>query len=220
MKKICSLALLLIVLITVIPSVSFSQQPAFKQFRKLSYPEKQWVFAHPFIAIKTWKLTRFVLQVTDSVRTSGLLDGDPDGGQVDAFRHAYWMAVLARNINHIKAYKLGVAHEKGNYLEYKNNKIEEKSVPDKISSDMDFWNNNKGLDIGRINKKASMYELKALVLETLLKGELKIIKKTLKGEFLDCEGHVINNESLKGLWINNKCLVPSNTRRLVVILND
>ena len=189
------------------------QKSPIKQLSKLTCPEKMWVLAHPFIASKAWKITRFVLQVTDSVRTSGLLDGDPDGGQVDAFRHAFWMAVLSHNIQLKKAYKLGVAHEKGNYLEYKNNKIEEKTSPDKISSDMDFWNNKKGLEIGIINKTVSYYELKALVLEALLKGELKIIRKTLKGNFLDCNGQLITTESLKGLWINNKCLVPSNTRR-------
>lgn len=195
-------------------TIVFSQKTsAWEQFGKLSCPEKKWVFAHPFIAAKTWKLTRFVLQVTDSVKTSGLLDGDPDGGQVDAFRHAYWMAFLSHHISLKKAYSLGVAHEKGNYLEYKNNKIEENVVPDKISSDMDFWNNKKGLDIGMIFKNAGFYELKALVLETLLKGELKIIRKSLKGNFLDYNGAVISSDSLKGKWINNKCLVPSNIPR-------
>jgi len=195
-------------------AVGYSQQKsALKQFKKLSCPEKKWVLAHPFIASKTWKLTRFVLEVTDSVRISGLLDGDPDGGQVDAFRHAYWMAFLSHYINRKKVYQLGVAHEKGNYLEYKNNIIEERTVPDKISSDMDFWNNNKGLDIGLINKNAGSYELKALVLELLLKGELKIILKNLRGDYLDCNGKIIDNDSLKGQWINTKCLVPSNNQR-------
>ena len=169
--------------------------------------------AHPFIAVKTWKITQFVLKVTDSVNVSGLLDGDPNGGQVDAFRHAYWMATLSHNICWKKAYKLGVAHEKGNYLQYKHNKKEDQAVPDKISSDMDFWNNNKGLLIGRGNKTAGTYELKALVLEAIMAGELIVIKKNRKGEFLDADGQIINPDSLKDLWINNKCLVPSNYKR-------
>jgi len=212
--KIIRLFLLSAVLVFfVTPRVHSQQVSPWKQFRKLSCPEKKWVVAHLFIASKTWKLTRFVLQVTDSIRTSGLLDGDPDGGQVDAFRHAYWMAYLSHHIGRKRAYTLGVAHEKGNYLEYKNNIVEEGNVPDKISSDMDFWNNNKGLDLGMIFKNAGSYELKALVLEILLKGELKIIRKTRKGEFLDCNGNIISSDSLKGQWINNKCLVPSNVQR-------
>jgi len=212
--KIFRLILFFSTLVFFASNTVYSQKTSsWKQFGKLSCPEKKWVLAHPFIALKTWKLTRFVLQVTDSVKTSGLLDGDPDGGQVDAFRHAYWMAFLSHHISRKKAYLLGVAHEKGNYLEYKNNKIEERNVPDKISSDMDFWNNKKGLDIGMIFINAGFYELKALVLEALLKGELKIIRKNLKGDFLDCNGAVISSDSLNGKWINNKCLVPSNVPR-------
>ena len=53
-----------------------------------------------------------------------------------------------RTLNPHKAYRLGKAHEKGNYLDYKKHRLEEGSIPDKISSDMDLCNNLKGIEIG------------------------------------------------------------------------
>jgi len=44
-----------------------------------------------------------------------LLDGDASGGQVDAFRHAYWMARLHQEIGKRAAFSLGKSHEKENW---------------------------------------------------------------------------------------------------------
>lgn len=195
-------------------SVFAQKQSAFNQFKKLSRPEKIWVYSHPFVAKKTWHLTKVVMQLTDSVNKTDLFDNDPSGGQVDAFRHAFWMAYLSQEIYWKKVYKLGIAHEKGNYLEYKHNKIEDGIVPDKISSDMDFWNNNIGIRIGRANKRTNINELRNIIVSTLNNGELRIIKKNKSGEFLNCNNIVIQLDSLKGLWLNNKCLVESNYKRI------
>jgi hypothetical protein len=42
---------------------------------------------------------------------------------------------------------------------------------------------------------------------------MKIIKKDSKGNFLTCDGVLISEKSLKGKWVNNKCLVASNTKQ-------
>ena len=99
-------------------SVAISQN-RWKEFKKLSRPEKTWVVMHPFAALKAATISYNARKTADSLKTSAILDGDADGGQVDAFRHAYWMAMLCRDIGWRKAYRLGKAHEKGNYLDYK-----------------------------------------------------------------------------------------------------
>ncbi|MBK6839510.1 MAG: hypothetical protein IPG90_15685 [Bacteroidetes bacterium] len=61
---------------------------------------------------KTWKITEQARMETKSLLLDSRLDGDEDGGQLDAFRHAFWMASLSQKICWRKALKLGIAHEK------------------------------------------------------------------------------------------------------------
>ena len=111
---------------------------------KISCPEKRWAVFHPFIAKKSYNLTKETLQVTDSVKNSKILDGDINGGQVDAFKHAYWMALLSQNIKYKKALKLGKAHEKGNYKSFKKSLRKGfQTSQDQRSSEMDLWNNHR-----------------------------------------------------------------------------
>ncbi len=191
-----------------------------KEFRKLSRPEKCWVIKHPFIAKKAFLLTQSVRKATDSLKNTTILDGDANGGQVDAFRHSYWMALLSHKFNWRKAYHLGKAHEKGNYIDYKKQKYEEGSIPDKISSDMDICNNLTGIEISfkfkgyNLKFKEVKDSLQKVILKSILDGKMTIIKKDSKGRFLDEKGNIIDNDSIKHKWINNKCLVPSNFYRL------
>ena len=76
----------------------FAQKTPSKMFCKLSGPEKAWVIFHPFIAKKTWKITEQARMETKSLLLDPRLDGDEDGGQLDAFRHAFWMASLSQKI--------------------------------------------------------------------------------------------------------------------------
>ena len=187
---------------------------SFKQFWNVSRYEKCWAVKHIFVANKAWKITKYVRHVADSLAKSNVLDGDADGGQVDAFRHAFWMAMLSQNMKSKKALKLGIAHENGNYLDYKKHRKEEGSLPDKISSDMDLYNNNIGIDIAIVlknnNNTITVDSLKQIIINNILNGKMKVIKKNKKGEFLDADNNVIKAESLVGKWENNKVLVPSN----------
>src|SRR6185369_7369148 len=101
-----------------------------EEFHKLSCPEKRWVIFHLFIAKKTFRLTQLARATSKELAKSPSLDGDENGGQVDAFRHAYWMALLSQHICWRKARSLGKAHEKGNYREFKKGKTEEGLLPD------------------------------------------------------------------------------------------
>ncbi|MDF1673085.1 MAG: hypothetical protein P1U41_06245, partial [Vicingaceae bacterium] len=106
-------------------------QSKFKSFKKLSCPEKWWVIWHPFVAKKAFNVSQLARQKTDSIKQNKILKGNGSGGQVDAFRHTFWMAKLTNEIGWRRAEKLGKAHEKGNYKDYKKRRLEDGVVPDK-----------------------------------------------------------------------------------------
>ncbi len=183
-----------------------------KKFHELSRPEKWWVFFHPFIAKKSFRLTEDARSAAKEIVKNQLLDGDENGGQVDAFRHSYWMALLSQHICWRKARWLGNAHEKGNYLDFKKHRLEEGMLPDSVSGAMDLYNNKTGIEIGRANKKLPEEELKKVVRDSILVGKMKVIYKNGNNEPLDCDGKRIDPEKYKHEWDIPKCLLNSNYR--------
>ena len=99
---------------------------------------------HPFVAKRAYDCTKYVVAAVDSLKRAGTIGTDHNGGSLDAFRHAYWMANLSSAIGSRKALKLGKAHEKGNYLEYKRHRLEDSILPDSVSCAMDLANNRVG----------------------------------------------------------------------------
>lgn len=191
-------------------SFSTFAQSSLNQFFKLSPPKRNWVLLHPFKAKKSLEISKEVQKVSDSIKKTNLLDGDASGGQVDAFRHAYWMARLKEEIGESAARSLGKAHEKENYLTFKNNELEDGILPDKASSDMDLWNNEQGLKLVSTNSKTPRKGLIFRIINAILSGKMKVLKKDAKGNFLDCKGNkIIKNPNQKKL-INSKCLIASN----------
>ena len=180
-----------------------------QEYKKLSCPEKRWVFFHPFIAKKAFRITQQVREVARTATMNHFLDGDENGGQTDAFRHAFWMASLSQKISWRKARRLGIAHEKGNYKDYKKGKLEESVLADSVSSQMDLFNNEIGIQIGRQNKSVSDSMLISLVCDSLKAGNLKVIRKNKKGEPLDCDEKNINQSEYFQQWNIPKCLVKS-----------
>lgn len=199
-----------LIFICCIPLESVSQS-FFKKFRTLSCAEKTWVITHPFSALKALKCTKIALKVTGNVKNDTILDRDANGGQVDAFRHAYWIALLTQKIGIKKALSLGRAHEKGNYQQFKKNKKEDGSVPDFKASEMDLFNNSIGSKIGKNNINADTNQLKLLIINEIKQGNMLILLKNEKGEYLDSLGNVIPKEKLQAKWITPKHLVKSNT---------
>lgn len=182
-------------------------------FCKLSRPEKCWVIGHVFIAKETFQLSQVALKTAHQMEKSDTLDGDISGGQVDAFKHAYWMALLAQEINKNKALRLGKAHEKGNYLEFK--KAKKKGLNNShgaMASEMDLYNNQVGIEIGLQYSEANREELKLLIIEAVLAGKMMVIQKNEEGEFLDKNGEVIPTEKIIGIWETGKVLVKSDYR--------
>lgn len=191
-------------------SLTSNAQTNWQQFKKLDCPQKVWVIFHPFKAKKAFLISKEAQKVTDSIAKTPLLDGDKNGGQVDAFRHAYWMARLRQEIGKNAARKLGKAHERSNYQQYKKKQLEDGDVPDKISSEMDLFNNKIGLSYTEKNVPYPKNGLIYRIVNAILAGEFRVIKKDSKGNFLTCENEIIPRKNLKGKWENEKCLVPSN----------
>lgn len=197
-------------ILVIILTTSIYSQSSYKSFFELSGPKRTWVLFHPFKAKKSLEVSKEANKVADSIKKSNLLDGDASGGQVDAFRHAYWMARLRQEIGKSAARSLGKAHEKENYLTFKERKLEDGVLPDEISSKMDLYNNEQGLKLisrrSKVSKKGLIYR----IVNAIRIGKMKVIKKDANGLFLTCEGENISMKSLKGKWKNNKCLVNSN----------
>jgi hypothetical protein len=173
---------------------------------KVSGSEFAWAMAHPFIAIKAKKISKRVIYITDSLEAAGVLK-DRSGGQLDAFKHAFWMASLSQQIKKKKAYKLGLAHEKFNFRQAKKGK----GGGDKAASDMDLWNNRVGASLGFDNRQLSESALIELVINWVLQGKMRVIKKDAQGNSLDSNGQLIDKLTLK-TWVNKRCLVPSDYR--------
>ena len=195
-------------------AIDFSSAQAVRSFRKLSCPEKWWVVSHLFSARKAWRIAVEARKESSEMEKDTQLDHDPDGGQVDAFRHAYWMARMAQEMCWRKAYKLGKAHEKGNYRYFLNDRnIENDETNDSVASAMDLYNNGIGLQIGCENKSMTQEQLKQKIREEILAGSLKVVYKDTSGSSLDCAGKVIDPEILKGRWNTSRCLVSSEKKK-------
>ncbi|NEW80405.1 MAG: hypothetical protein GZ086_13485 [Gelidibacter sp.] len=190
-------------------SSQLSAQSNWKNFHKQSAPHKIWILFHPFKVKKASEISFEATRVSDSIAKTDLLDKDIAGGQVDAFRHAYWMARLNQKIGKCATLSLGKAHEKDNYITFKKNKSEDGILPDKASKEMDLFNNNVGLGFTKKGISADKNEIINQIIKTILKGNLKIIKKDSVGNYLTCEGALIPTEELLHSWKNNKCLIPS-----------
>ena len=186
-----------------------NSQRVWNQFWKLSFPEQRWVVFHPFAAKKAWRISEYVREVTDSVKKDTILIGDGNAGQVDAFRHTFWMALLVQEISWKKARRLGIVHEKGNKRDFKKKRLEDKQLPDSISCEMDLFNNSVGIRIGKTHRDTSGKALKNIVIRAVLEGECKIIKRDKNGNFLDGSGNALKPEEWQGKWGNMRCLVWS-----------
>lgn len=190
-------------------TISGQGDSPFREFMKLSRPEKVWAILHPFSAREALTISEEVLVTTDSLIEAGIIR-DRQGGTADAFKHAYWIALLTREIGARNAWWLGKAHERGNYLEYKKGLRKGKQdLPDRQSSEMDCWNNRIGLNTGIIYAVRSKKEIRRILLVKINMGQMRIIRKNRNMDYLNCSGEIIPGDSLKGKWNTAKCVVPS-----------
>jgi hypothetical protein len=211
MKQIVSsINYLCITVLLFLQSMGNAQQSNATSGLKISCPEKWWAVRHTFVAKKALTLTRNSFAVTDSLNRTPSPDRNLRGGQLDAFKHAYWMATLTQKMKWKKAKSLGLAHEKANYRSFI--RATEKGITDnhdQASMEMDLWNNEKGIAIG-LACRCCANELIQAVMDSIVNGGMKIIRVNLSGQFLDRDGNILPEANYKGKWINDKHLVPSN----------
>lgn len=181
-----------------------------QKIKDIHRPEKIWVILHPFSVLKSWKISKEARLIANSHINDPDFDGDYNGGQVDAFRHTLWMAMLTQKTSARTALKLGIAHEKGNKIDYDKRLLEEGKLPDSVACEMDLRNNSVGISIGKENKKMPAKELQKIVKQTVLEGKSWKINKNKDGQFLDKNDRLIPEEQYLGKWITPKVLVPSN----------
>lgn len=189
-------------------------QSAFRKFGKLTWPEKCWTAGHPFAALKVWKVSRDALAQTDSLFRTQTLAGPLNGGPVDAFRHAYWVSGLCQAIGPRKALGLARAHERGNYRNFLHGQQEEEYIPDRVCSEMDWWNNSRGMEIWASKPEATPKERLILVLQYYQEGMLKVIAQNGSGQFVGQNDEALPRDAWEGLWLNGRKLRNSRAEDL------
>lgn len=183
-----------------------------QQVKNIHISEVMWVIKHPFIAHRAYKITDTARKYANDAISDPSLDGDYNGGMVDAFRHTLWMTLLVQKISPKAALELGKAHEKGNYRDFKKKVVEEGKLPDSVSCEMDMRNNIVGIEIGQEYMGMDTETLIQVVKVAVREGRCWKIKKDSGGNFLDIDGNIIPDEEWEGKWINKKVIVPSDYR--------
>lgn len=181
----------------------------FQDFLALPKAEKKWVLRHPIAASRIPPVKTTVEQVIGKKYKNNELDASYSDGQLDALRHALWMALTARRIGVKKARSLGIAHEKGNKENALKKIKEDGSLADHASTAMDLRNNEAGLRIAQENPGISVKKLIKTIEQQIMAGKLWIVKQDEKGFYLSWEGRQLKENDYKGNWQSPRCIVPS-----------
>lgn len=179
-------------------------------YRRLSKAERHWVIGHLFVAKRAYRVSLEARDRATRLESDPRLDHDKDGGEVDAFRHAYWMARLTQAIGKKKALKLGEAHERGNYQDYLEGRVEETHLPDSMASVMDRWNNRLGASVGEGCMSFSQDQLQERIIDEILQGRARKLLKSESGDPLDCSGKRIDRT--QKAWRRETCLISTGRR--------
>jgi hypothetical protein len=196
--------ILIIIAITIAGKITlFAQRP-------LSVYEFRWACFHPFTALKIKKRLPAALAVYSEAKAARQPDSFANGGKLDAFRHVYAMAYLARDIRIKKLRKLGIAHEKGNKRQFKRHKLEDGERPDSLACEMDLKNNELGFLLGSTHKTITDAGLKTVIEEAIRDGKAWYLKRNAWAEYVDCDHKPLNMALYKEEWFVPKCLVRTN----------
>ena len=168
---------------------------------KITFREFIWAVSHPFIVKKVLTISKITLNITDSLESHNILS-DRSGGNLDAFKHSYWMAMLTKNIKSKKAKRLGIIHEKTNYQQF----IRGNNSQDSAASLMDLKNNEIGIYYGEKYRNKSNEELINALISAIKNGELYRLKKDEYGNYLDCNNTIIDLKKEKD-WDKRKCII-------------
>lgn len=200
---------LLIVSLLCLTSTALAQSKLSAFFR-LSGPEKTWTLLHPFKAGRAWNITRETSELVKTYQQLSVLDTFHHGGKIDAFRHTYWMARVCQTIGPKAALKLGKAHERGNYRQFRKGKGEDGTLQDSTACVMDLRNNEAGITLGNQHRTAALDSIAMLVIDLINAGNLTILKRNAEGQLVTCEGLIVKLPvGRKRAWALPYCLLRS-----------
>jgi hypothetical protein len=188
--------------------ITFQSLSGAAQTPSLSVYEKRWALRYPVAALRIKMISRQLLPLYQDTLAREQLDRYASGGQLDAFRHVFYMAAFAQKIDVSKLRELGQAHEKANYEQFKQGTQEEGEVPDSLDSVMDLANNELGFKIGTEHKKVSLPELQRFVIQAIREGKGLTLLRNTQGKYTDCKGREIPVHELRR-WNTPKCLCHS-----------
>lgn len=176
----------------------------------ISIYEFKWAVFHPFAALKIKHSLPGAMVIYKEVAQNKVLDTLANGGKLDAFRHTYAMAFLARRISVKKLRKLGIAHEKGNKKQFLKHQTEDGERPDSLACEMDLRNNELGLLLGSGNKGLNDAELKLLVITAIKEGKAWYLKRNGRFKYVNCSNEALKIEFYSQKWYVPKCLIKTN----------
>jgi hypothetical protein len=189
-------------------SLALNATPRVKAWKELSRPEKMWTLFHPHKAKIVYRCAQRARFVTDSLEKAGALT-DSNGGQLDAFRHAYWCGLMMQYLPERVVRRVGENHERGNYIDFRKGKLEEGERSDSIASVMDLRNNEAGISIALSEAERKNVSLIQIVINNIWNGKLCILKKDAEGNYLDKDDKLITLNEYKNKWYIPKCIVSS-----------
>lgn len=180
------------------------------QKKGLFDPVALWGISHPFAAVKIQKINRQCLSIYHQKELKTRLDSFSSGGQLDAFRHVFFMAAFHQKVKAKKLRKLGRAHENKNYRQFLKGETPGEWQHDSLSMVMDLHNNEVAFGLKTDTHSVSLEELKEKVIQSLLSGKALIMKRNRKGQLLKCDNSLLRPEDYGKVWYIPKCLVSSN----------
>jgi len=190
-------------------SMIFFQTFVFSQ-KRISKYEVLWAFKYPIAACKIKKQWPMVIRQYQLVKQSKVLDTLENGGKMDAFRHVYFMAYLINYVKEEKLRKLGIAHEKGNYLQFIKHQLEFSERPDSLACIMDLRNNEVGFELKKALTCFIPDSLANSVIKQIHQGKAWYLKRNEQKNYVSCENEAINLSLYDNNWFIPKCLIPTN----------
>ncbi|MFO8054320.1 MAG: hypothetical protein R6U19_04050 [Bacteroidales bacterium] len=204
----------LVLMIIVFQGNNLKAQNMYRDFFKVSYHERVWAVTHPFLAVKSYHITKQTLNLVDSLQKKTFADSMNCDGLKDAVRHTLWMALLSSEIRPKAACRLGCAHELANYKSHKTVfSSKDNCYHDSVATAMDIHNNKLGLRIGIYLRDSSDHSIITAVLDSLAAGRGVVILKNEEGRFLDNQHQIIPKDSLRGRWSTRRVLIPTTMKQ-------
>jgi RHS repeat-associated protein len=145
---------------------------AIQAYRAINKWEKGFMFLHPKATYNFYKAEEKASAATKRFYKD---TWKSDGNSANAFKHAYWNALMVKANGYDLAYDYATAHEKGQHTELQ--KVA-------VAMAMDIYNNEIGRRIAIRNPKASDEELAKLIYAAVKRGEMKVMAVDKKGNYI------------------------------------